>query len=242
MLTVSVFLRTQLGILAADRDLGFTQKQLLLCTASKTWVYRKQCPLCTHCMPRAGARLDWVRRHGVSTKHFQMINVNDHCQFWVNGMTQNVTQGAFDIPEASRSQWDSYTDWPQHLSKDTWSPWQADTGQGQAPGASPRGKFCPVCTYGCVTELCSPRAITGRILSAGASANDSCCRMAPAAWVRIRSLSEAITGGLGSAFWSRSELISKDKLPLTALLWRGWVCMKISQKGNKFGLLMVTFV
>lgn len=79
MLTVPVFLRTQLGILAADRDLGFTQKQLLLCTASKTLVYRKQYPLCTHCMPRAEARLDWVRRHCVSTKHFQMININDHC-------------------------------------------------------------------------------------------------------------------------------------------------------------------
>lgn len=59
---------------------------------------------------------------------------------------------------------------------------------------------------------------------------------------RIRSLSEGITGSLGSAFWSRAELTSKDKLPLTALLWRGWVCMEISQKGKKFGLLMVTFV
>lgn len=114
-----------------------------------------------------------------------------------------------------------------------------DTGHGHTADTSPWQRTVPG-MWGCQHQRGHPQSCTPKF-----------ARRCQQQWqpaqhrqrqARIRSLSEGITGGLGSTFWSQAELTSKDKLPLTALLWRGWVCMEISQKGKKFGLLMVTFV
>lgn len=114
-----------------------------------------------------------------------------------------------------------------------------DTGHGHTADTSPWQRTVPG-MWGCQHQRGHPQSCAPKFARRCQQQWQPAQRRQRQA--RIRSLSEGITGSLGSAFWSRAELTSKDKLPLTALLWRGWVCMEISQKGKKFGLLMVTFV
>lgn len=221
---------------------------------AETWASHRSSSCCTLplkpwcigssalCVPTACPGQSWAWL-GEDTLHFPKAFSDDQCQLSMSILGQWDDPKIWgEVHPASPGHQDP-SETVQQIGHSTSPRTREALGRhSQAPGVSPRRKSCPGCIYGCVTELCSPKAITGHILSVGASTNDRCCHVAPAGWVRIRSLSEGITGGLGRAFWSQSELISEDKLPLTALLWRGWVCMKISQKGSKFGLLMVTFV